>query len=118
MLALVLLAVGAEPQPRFVVENKTAPAFVVVSKLAQPRETFRSADGLLYEKHPDGFYRQVPGQVRAPEVVPAPRPFRGAVRDPDHTCDRCGRSQFVVAGPGPVPGTHTHRCACGHSWFH
>ena len=64
----------------------------------------------------------VPRTAPAPGVA-APQVFRGVqvgpARDPDHQCDRCGASQYVVAGPGPIPGTHTHRCPrCGNVWFH
>ena len=80
------------------------------------RDTLRASDGLLYQKHPDGIYRPVPGQKATPEVV-APTPFRSAY-NPSHRCEVCGRTQYTIAGPGPLPGTHRHVCAAGHSWWH
>lgn len=51
--------------------------------------------------------------------VPAPTFRAGPAFDPDHRCDRCGTSQYVVSGRGPRPGTHTHSCArCGNVWWH
>jgi hypothetical protein len=37
--------------------------------------------------------------------------------DADHTCNRCGRSQYIIERFN-ADGTHTHRCACGFSWRH
>lgn len=47
-------------------------------------------------------------------------PFRrGVGYNPSHRCPNCGRSQYVVSGRGPAPGTHTHMCGgCGTAWYH
>lgn len=117
LLAVILIllwlsgAMGAEPV--FTVENKKAPGFTVENKA---RETFRSSDGYLYEKHADGFYRRVPGQS-APEV--AQQTFRpSSIYNPTHNCPTCGRSQYVVDSFNR-DGTHNHRCpADGTVWRH
>lgn len=52
--------------------------------------------------------------------VPAVQPFRSdPIPHEGHQCPACGTSQYVVAGRGPAPGTHTHRCPrCSTVWFH
>jgi hypothetical protein len=56
----------------------------------------------------------------APEVArPKGVTFRnGDNFDPDHQCDRCGRTQTVISGWLPN-GQHTHTCrACNYTWRH
>lgn len=58
--------------------------------------------------------------VVAPEVAPARAvTFRnGDNFDPDHQCNRCGRTQTVISGWLPN-GQHTHTCrACNYTWRH
>lgn len=43
--------------------------------------------------------------------------FRNGDFDPDHQCNRCGRSQYVISGWLPN-GKHRHTCSCGNSWYH
>ena len=69
----------------------------------------------------DGVWRWVPAQ---PTPLPGPgvpvsRPFRYDNRyDPDHRCDVCGATQYVVSGWNR-DGTHSHRCPrCGNTWRH
>jgi hypothetical protein len=61
-----------------------------------------------------------PSEVR-PVPLPGARPVQqrgGLQHDPDHQCDRCGASQYVISGRGPG-GTHTHTCGrCGTVWYH
>lgn len=67
-----------------------------------------------------GSDQWTPAPARAAPGVAAPRPFRrtSAGHDPDHQCDRCGASQYVVSGFN-ADGTHNHRCpACGNVWRH
>lgn len=78
------------------------------------REQWRAPDGRLFEKHPDGVYRLVPGRIAAPGGAPPVRPFP---RDA-HACPTCGRLQFVVESFNRG-GTHNHRCPVdGTVWTH
>ena len=53
--------------------------------------------------------------VKAAPAVAA----KGIFHNTTHNCPTCGRSQFVINGPGPLPGTHTHRCSYdGTVWYH
>lgn len=56
-----------------------------------------------------------PTTATAAPAVPRPT-FRGG-RDPDHTCDACGRYVNRIAGWNR-DGTHRHDCPCGNSWYH
>ncbi len=60
--------------------------------------------------HDDPVEMRVPGVARPTATFPE--------FDPDHRCNRCGRTQYVVAGWNR-DGTHNHVCpACGNSWRH
>lgn len=59
-----------------------------------------------------------PVVVKAVPAVTAVKTFRNGEYDPDHQCNRCGRSQYRIAGWLPS-GQHRHVCsACGHNWIH
>ncbi len=65
----------------------------------------------------DGRPVMEPYTPAAPGVA-APTFRPGTNYDPDHTCNNCGRQQYVVSGWNR-DGTHTHTCAnCGTSWRH
>lgn len=128
---------GSEP-PAFTVTNRVPP-FVVVNKVepkpaaptyadvlarVQSGETVEFTAPLAGFPGEPGAYRAwldngTPVMQRKGVDRPAVATFRGGVQfDGDHTCDQCGRSQYVVERLLPN-GRHTHRCAaCGHSWFH
>lgn len=114
MFALVLLAAGADPAPRFEVVNRMAPTFTVTNRVPA------AATPAGWRHWTDASGKTWLVKDAAPEVA-APRPFRGAgpQHDSDHTCDKCGATQYVISGRGPVPGSHTHTCArCGNVWWH
>jgi hypothetical protein len=142
-LILTLALPAADPAPAFTV--RAVAVFAVENKMpaGPPGKTARvELNGLWYDRRPDGSLdycrecnggRLPVGKVVTPEehaaivragVVPAPgvaapRPFRRQPGgyDPDHDCDRCGASQFVVSGS--APGGHTHTCGrCGNVWWH
>lgn len=62
--------------------------------------------------------------IKAGITVPAVtvRPFRqsrstSAGYDPDHQCNQCGASQYMVSGSNGQG--HTHTCnRCGNVWWH
>lgn len=84
----LLAFVAAEPPPEFVVVNKMPPTFTVTNRIAP--EVARPK-GVTFQR--DNF-------------------------DPDHQCNRCGRSQFVISGWLPN-GQHTHTCrSCNYTWRH
>ena len=59
-----------------------------------------------------------PAMEKRGEVKPSvASPFRSGFHA-GHDCPVCGRSQYVISGRGPVPGSHTHTCAAGHTWWH
>jgi hypothetical protein len=110
MLAWGAVARGDEPPVAY---SDDPPA--AWQPLPQP-DTFRATDGLLYEKHADGYYRLVPGQTTVPGVTAPARPF--PVRRDDHACPSCGRLQFRVDSFNRN-GTHNHRCPVdGTVWSH
>ncbi len=67
-----------------------------------------------------------PVRDRPPQAPPVVRevttvrsfPVSGLHYNASHRCDICGRTQYRIAGPGPVPGTHIHRDSAGHEWYH
>lgn len=139
MLALVLaLSPASPPDPPSVAVRDDAPPSVAVRPAEAARPTRVRVAGYWWDRRPDGKLvwctecngpypaAGVPGMTvvdwnghrpAAPGVA-APQPFRGPARHAGHDCPVCGRSQYVISGPGPVPGSHTHTCAAGHSWWH
>lgn len=112
--ALLLLGRAAGAQPRFTI----APApgrFVVTPAPVKPaRPEGAQEGGWTWTNRDGGYWFRL--RYAAPGV--AAGTFR-AGHNASHDCPSCGRAQFVVAGPGPRPGTHRHDCAsCGTSWYH
>ncbi|HVL13384.1 MAG TPA: hypothetical protein VM529_12525 [Gemmata sp.] len=135
-LLLLPLSVGSEP-PAFEVTNRVPP-FVVVNKVEPKPAAPTYADILARVRRgetvefvaPLAGFPGEPGAYRAwPEngtpvmqrkgvAAPTAQPFRGLPFDADHTCDRCGNSQYVVERFLPN-GRHVHTCrSCGNSWQH
>lgn len=108
-----------------------------VSHLWVPSGFKGLADG-VYDCHRDPDTGLPVMTLRRPSPaleVRQPASFRGASsaaglqRHSGHDCPAriwngyrfvdCPGSQFEVAGDGPTPRTHTHRCSrCGTTWFH
>lgn len=106
-----------EPPAAVVVESTYASVYGRV--LAGERVTFTAP--LAGFSGPPGEYTGFllngsPVMERAAREVAVPRTFPGF--DASHNCPECGRSQFGVSGRGPTPGSHTHTCSAGHSWWH
>jgi len=135
-LLLLPLSVGSEP-PAFAVTNKVPP-FVVVNKVGPKPAAPTYADILARVRRGEtvefvaplagfpgepGAYRAwlengTPVMQRKGVAAPAVGTFRGLPFDADHTCDRCGNSQYVVERFLPN-GRHVHTCrSCGNSWQH
>jgi len=137
-LLLLPLSVGSEP-PAFQVTNRVPP-FVVVNKVGPKPAAPTYADVLARVRRGEtvefvaplpgfpgepGAYRcwlenGTPVMQRKGVAVTTAQPFRGGgiPFDPDHTCDRCGTSQYVVERFLPN-GRHVHTCrSCGNSWQH
>lgn len=116
----ILTGVASGAEPSFTVVSRMPPTFSVVNRV--PAEPPAPQPVLLgwWVPFSDGSVRFVPVPPKplpAPGV-PAVRPFRGPAFDPDHTCNNCGRSQYLVDRFLPT-GRHVHRCsACGNEWQH
>lgn len=117
-LILMMFAVGAEPDAEL--ERARAAVAVEIAKAQlsahAPDDGVKSGHWEL-RRHWDGrVWHQT--WVLKGEVKPvAASSFRGGF-NASHSCPVCGRSQYVVSGRGPVPGSHTHTCAAGHTWWH
>jgi hypothetical protein len=79
-------------------------SIIEVRKEAQPSAPF-------FELYPQ--FRSVPPDRPGGDKSAGPRFQTG------HNCPSCGTYQNVVNGPGPVPGSHSHRCPrCSAIWWH
>jgi hypothetical protein len=102
-----------------------APTYADVLARVQSGETVEFTAPLAGFPGEPGAYRcwlenGTPVMQRKGVAVTTAQPFRGGGLpfDADHTCDQCGRSQYVVERLLPS-GRHVHTCArCGNSWQH
>lgn len=119
---LLLMGAGADPAPKFIVENKTTPTvtYTVENKAVAPAlptdENQPAPDGYQWVKRGDGPWKLEPN---APGVaVPKGATFQQQGRGDGHQCPACGRSQYVVDSFNR-DGSHNHRCALdGTVWTH
>ncbi|HVL12512.1 MAG TPA: hypothetical protein VM529_08105 [Gemmata sp.] len=100
-----------------------APTYADVLARVRRGETVEFVAPLAGFPGEPGAYRAwsengTPVMQRKGVAAPAVGTFRGLPFDADHTCDRCGNSQYVVERFLPN-GRHVHTCrSCGNSWQH